>query len=71
MTALQSLFPLELENHLVLNKKRLNTNEAQEESEGITKSRVGANFREVPMGCRRTEDGQMQRQVKPELDRTR
>ena len=47
MAAFESRLPLELENHLVLNKKRLNTYEAQkEEIEGILDSRIGANIKE-------------------------
>ena len=58
MTTFENLLPLELGNHLVLNKKRLKTYEAQKkEIERIINSRVGANFREVPMGCRRIARG--------------
>ena len=46
MAAFESLLPLELENHLVLNKKRLNTYEAPKEGiEGILDSRIGARRR--------------------------
>ena len=48
MAAFESLLPQELENHLVLNKKRLNTFEAQkEEIEGILDSRIGASVKEL------------------------
>ena len=58
MTTFENVLPLELQNHLVLNKKRLKMYDAQkEEIEGIINSRVGANFREVPMGCRRIARG--------------
>ena len=48
MKAFESMLPYELENHLVLNKTRLNTfNEQKDEIEGITDARIGANNREV------------------------
>ena len=48
MTAFESLLPPERENHLVLNKKRLDAYEAQkEEIEGILDSRIGAKIKEL------------------------
>ena len=48
MSAFELMLPIDLENHLILNKKRLNTYEAQkEEIEGILESRLGARIREL------------------------
>ena len=49
MTTFESMLPYELQNHLVFNKKRLNTFNVQteEEVEGIIDARIGANIKEV------------------------
>ena len=48
MAAFEQLLPPDLENHLVLNKKRLCTYDLQkEEIEGILDSRIGAKVREL------------------------
>ena len=47
MTAFESMLPEDLENHLILNKKRLFTYDLQkEEIQGILDSRVGSKIRE-------------------------
>ena len=48
MSAFELLLPVDLENHLILNKKRLSTYELQkEEIDGILESRLGARIREL------------------------
>ena len=48
MTAYESLVPIDLGSHLVPNRKRLNTYDAQKaEIEGIIDSRVGKKVKEV------------------------
>ena len=48
MTAFELLLPADLENHLILNKKRLTTYEMQkDEINGILESRIGTRIREL------------------------
>ena len=48
MPAFELMLPVDLENRLILNKKRLSTYELQkEEIEGILESRLGARIREL------------------------
>ena len=56
MTAFELLLPTDLENHLILNKRRLTTYELQkEEVNGILESKIGAKIREVSIKAGRSE----------------
>jgi len=57
MTAFELLLPADLENHLILNKKRLSTYELQkEEIEGILESKIGAKIRELQIKAPKKKD---------------